>query len=249
MRLFFCKRGSTAPCGRGSGTRPTLHIADRRRGFTLVELLISITLVAALSAGMLMAMRAGLLTLQKVDDRLQSNRRVISVQQIISREISNAMPVLGTCGPAFIGNAQTLRLVSSYSMTEGARGYPRVIEMQVLPADRGVRLIVNEALYTGPDSMTPFCQNGQLAPGRPTPQSFVLADRLASCQFVYKSTDPNSPRGGNWVPQWTAPNLPYAVRVEMTPLVADPARLPLLTVTARIAVTRDVLIAYPDDWQ
>jgi prepilin-type N-terminal cleavage/methylation domain-containing protein len=230
-----------------------------RRGFTLVELLISITLMAALSAGMMTAMRSGLLTLQKVDDRLQSNRRVISVQQIISREISNAMPVTGSCGasssaapsgsfPSFNGNAQTLHFVSSFSMTEGSRGYPRVIEMQVLPSDRGLRLIVNEFLYTGPDSTGPLCENGQFLPGRPTPQSFVLADRLASCQFVYKSSDPESPKGAGWVAEWTKPNLPYAVRVEMVPLVADPARLPLLSVTARIHVTREVLSPYADYW-
>ena len=37
--------------------------------------------------------------------------------------------------PIFNGNDQTLRLVSSYSLAEGARGYPRVIELQVLPAE------------------------------------------------------------------------------------------------------------------
>lgn len=220
------------------------------RGFTLVEVLISITLVAALSAGIMMALRVGLQTLQKTSDRLQSSRRVLSVQQILQRQISNAIPALGQCGggmaPAFNGNSQTLHLVSSYSMTEGARGYPRVIELQVMPADRGVRLIANEVLYAGPQSVASFCPGGQFLPGVATPQSLVLGDRLAYCRFVYKASDPESPKGGPWVDNWTRPELPYAVRVEMAPLITDAAHLPLLTVTARIPVTRLLFQTYND---
>ena len=253
-------RSLAAPCRAHvikEGQRPGSGFfqSASQKGFTLFELLISITLVAALSAGMLMAMRTGLLTLQKTDDRLQSNRRVMSVQQILSRQISNAMFVFGQCGaagggavPIFNGNSETLHLVSSYSMTEGARGYPRILELQVIPADRGVRLIVNEALYTGPTSAAQFCINGVFQPGRPTPQSLVLADRLAYCRFLYQVSNPESPKGGAWVEGWNKPELPYAVRVEMAPLIADPAHLPLLSVTARIHVTRDPSITNNDYW-
>jgi prepilin-type N-terminal cleavage/methylation domain-containing protein len=227
----------------------------QQRGFTLVELLISITLVAALSAGILMAMRTGLQTLQKLDDRLQSNRRVLNVQQILQHQISNAMPVQGACGsadgpsvPVFTGDSQSLVLVSSYSMTEGARGYPRVLAYQIVPADRGVRLIVNETLYTGPSSTAPFCASGKATPGLPTAQSFILADRLAYCHFVYKASDLESPKGGGWITEWNRPMLPYAVRVEMAPVVSDPGHLPLLTVTARIPVTRDLEINNNDSY-
>src|SRR5262249_39250860 len=97
----------------------------RERGFTLIELLVAITLVAAITTGMLFAMRASLTTMDKVDSRLISNRRVMSVNQILSREISGVMPVTGECGnggggvrphtPAFNGTEQALQLVSSYS--------------------------------------------------------------------------------------------------------------------------------------
>ncbi len=55
----------------------------KERGFTLIEMMIAITLVAAISTTMLFAIRAGLITLQKVDDRLMSNRRVMSVERIV----------------------------------------------------------------------------------------------------------------------------------------------------------------------
>jgi prepilin-type N-terminal cleavage/methylation domain-containing protein len=232
----------------------------RQRGVTLIELMIAITLVAALSTGMLMAIRTSLITLDKVDNRLQSNRRVISVNQILSREIGGVMPVIGLCGgsdggvsgrtPVFNGTAQTLHMVTSFSMSEGSRGLPHVLELQVIPADEGgFRLIVNEFLYTGPVSITPFCAGNQFRIGQALPQSFVLADRLKYCRIFYQQRPPDlPPTGGNWVDSWSIPDLPAAVRFDMAPLIVDPARLPLLSVTVPIHVTREVLNPYVDSW-
>jgi prepilin-type N-terminal cleavage/methylation domain-containing protein len=232
------------------------HVQARQaqRGFTLIELMISITLVAAISAGMLMAMRAGLLTLEKVDARLQSNRRVMSVEQILSRELGGVMPVTGQCGnaggplvPIFNGADAGLLLVSSYSMAEGARGYPRILQLAVVPSDRGgVRLIVNESLYTGPASTAPFCFEHAFAPPQLTPQTFVLADRLAYCHILYQEYLVQSPNQEQWLPVWNKPDLPSAVHVDMAPLVADAATLPLLSVTVPIHVTRQVMSPYVD---
>jgi prepilin-type N-terminal cleavage/methylation domain-containing protein len=241
----------------GQAFPPASRRRPAQRGFTLIELMISITLVAAISAGMLMAMRTSLLTLQKVDGRLQSNRRVMSVQQILSRQLGGVMPVIGNCSnangsvtprvPIFNGTGQMLHLVSSYSMAEGARGYPRVLELEVVPSDRGgVRLIVNESLYSGPSSTAPFCLGSAFLPGPVTPQSFVLADRLAWCVISYHEYLPQTPNLEKWLPVWNTPNLPSAVHVDMAPLVADPASLPLLSITVPIHVTREVLSPYVD---
>jgi type II secretory pathway component PulJ len=223
-------------------------MSRREAGVTLVELMIAITLVAALSAGMLMAMRTSLITLEKTDSRLQSNRRVMSVEQIMLRQIGGLIPVPGLCAvPVFAGTQQALHLVSSYSMAEGSRGEPRVLEYQVIPSESGgVRLIVNEYFYTGPASVALFCEDPALSAVRATPQSFVLADRLAACQLSYQELLPDSPMGGNWQPVWSRPQLPAAVRIAMTPLAPDPARLPLVSVTVPIHITRDIGAPYDD---
>jgi len=106
------------------------------RGVTLLELMIAITLVAGLSTGMLMAMRTSLLTYEKTAKRLESNRRFVKTQQMLSDQISAVMPVQGACLgdagqtlgiPSFLsGSENTLRLVSSYSIAEGSRGYPQL---------------------------------------------------------------------------------------------------------------------------
>jgi prepilin-type N-terminal cleavage/methylation domain-containing protein len=218
------------------------------RGVTLIELMVAITLVAAIATGMLMAARTSLTVLQKVDTRLQSNRRVMSVEQILARELGGVMPVMGDClesgrAAAFRGNAQTLRLVTSYSIAEGARGYPKLIELQVTPSDRGVRLIVNEHLYAGPSSSLSFCGD---TPAQPDPQSFVLADHLAYCRILYKDTRRDTPVSGEWLPFWNKGDLPAAVRVDMMPVDVDASRLPLMPVTVPIHITREVAVPYVD---
>ncbi len=239
MRRQECRRG-------------TREFVRHESGFTLVELLISVVLVALISTGMLFAMRSALITYTKTDDRLQSNRRVMSVERILSRELGGVMPVIGNCADnstlaVFNGNAQTLHLVTSYSITEGARGYPRVVELQVLSDGAGgLRLIANEFLYTGPYATAPLCSGGAFRPGIATPQSFVLADRLAYCVISYQNYDPNTRMATNWQPMWTAPNLPAAVHVAMAPLIPDPARLPLVSVTTPIHINRDVNATYND---
>jgi type II secretory pathway component PulJ len=76
-----------------------------------MELLIAITLVAALSTGMLMAIRSGLTTMDRINGRLESNRRVLGVQQIVSRQIGGVIPIKGGC--ALQGSSQSLRLVTT----------------------------------------------------------------------------------------------------------------------------------------
>jgi prepilin-type N-terminal cleavage/methylation domain-containing protein len=221
----------------------------RQRGVTLIELLIAVTLVAALSAGMLMAIRVGLLTLEKTDHRLDANRRVVAANRILYRQLGGAMPVIGACGLFFRGDSQTLRLVSSYSLTQGARGAPHVLEMAVIPSNfGGVRLIVNETPYMGPSGTIPFCGSG-IPPPMATPLSFVLADKLAYCRIVYKDVIKDSILSGPWLQAWTKPMLPAAVRIEMAPLVADPASLPLVDVTVPMHVNREVLSPYVDSWR
>lgn len=221
----------------------------RERGFTLIELLIAVTLVAAISTGMLMAMRTGLLTLEKVEGKLQDNRRVVSLQQMLVRQLSSVMPAVGNCGGSrgslFSGTGQSLRMVTSYSLADGARGYPQLVDLEVLPDPQGgLRLIENEHFYFSPLSSAPFC-----APQGLTPQSFEIAHGLAVCRISYREYVPEAPNGGSWMTVWNRPNLPAALRIEMVPLQVEPARLTLQTVNIPIRINREVMGQYDDQQQ
>jgi prepilin-type N-terminal cleavage/methylation domain-containing protein len=223
----------------------------RRRGFTLIELMISITLVAALATGMMMAMRTSLLSMEKINSRLQFNRRVMGMEHILTRQIGGVMPVVSDCGetrvPIFNGTASSLRLVSSYSMAEGARGYPQFDEFKVVRGEGGLQLIVTEHLYTGPSSTAPFCGSGvAMPPMQSPPLAYVVADRLASCTFSYREQIPDQPPSDNWVESWDRQNLPAAVKIVMTPLDSSPALLPVMNVTVSLRINRQIRNTYED---
>ncbi len=216
-----------------------------QRGFTLMELMIAITLVAAIATGMLMAMRGGLLSLNRIQTRLEDNRRALGIQRILSLQLAGAIPVRSGCGGgqlspfAFRGSISALQMVSTYSITEGSRGYPHIVEYQVAPDENGTfRLMVHERPYLGPGTTSEFCSENVALQG--SAQPFVAATRLAYCRFSYHQVNPDTQfRGGGWVNNWNEPNMPSAVRIEMLSAAPDAIRLPALTVTASLPVIRD----------
>lgn len=227
-----------------------------QRGVTLLELMIAVTLVAGLSTGMLMAMRTSLLTYEKTAKRLESNRRFVKTQQILSKQIAAVIPAQGSCAagegqtvaiPSFLnGSPDALRLISSYSIAEGARGYPQIVEYRVVPGERGsVRLLATEHPYTGPASTTPFC--GSEPAATPGGTTYVLADHLAYCHFSYHEPyDPNTFLETPWLLLWTKPMLPAGVRIEMQPTAPESGGLSVLGVTVPIMVDRDPRLVYDD---
>ncbi len=235
-------------------------IRRKRAGVTLMELLVAITLLSLLSVGILFAFRIGLTAMSRTNNRLLSNRRVLGVERILERQIAGFIPTKADCRmtpesppqrvPFFQGEPQTMRFVSSFSLEEASRGYPRVLEYQVIPGENGegVRLIVNEHLYSGPLSTGRFClgvrPDPQLAtdvimfrPVAVAPSSFVLADKLAYCRFAYRE-EPDPPVPAVWRPRWFRDATPIAVRIDMAPLVRDPAKLQVPPIVAPFRADR-----------
>jgi len=231
-----------------------------------MEVLIAVSLVGLMSVGILMSIRVGLNSMDKTNKKLMANRRVLGAQRILEQQVMGFMPVKADCRtfpdrpgamlPFFQGEMQSMRFTSSYSIQEAGRGYPRILEFQVIPGEnaRGVRLVVNELLYTGPLSTGATCLGTSPDPvlGRQVPifrpiqagtQSFVLADRLSYCRFLYQ--EPLSEPGAvRWTGRWVQARLPQAIRVEMAPLEEDLSRIQPLSVTLPLRVNRDVLASY-----
>ncbi len=239
-----------------------------RRGMTLIEVLISVTLLSVLSVAVLLTLRVGLNALEKTNTLLIGNRRAVSVGRILHSELAGFMPAGAVCPgtseqsqisvPFFEGGPQSMRFVSSYSLQEAGRGLPRILEFLVIPGaeGKGVRLVVNETPYGGPWSTLGVCLS--LSPGAPNepprpmfrpieagPQSFVLADRLASCSFRYRARRP-APEMEVWVDQWTFPDWPTAIHVDIVPLEPQDTRAPLVSVNAPVRVNRRANESYGD---
>lgn len=235
-------------------------------GVTLMEVLIAVSLVGLMSLGILMSIRVGLNAMDKTNKKLMANRRVLGAQRILEQQLMGLMPVKmdcravpdrpGTMLPFFQGEMQSMRFTSSYSIQEAGRGYPRILEFQVVPGEnsRGVRLVVNEFLYTGPLSTGATCLGTAPDPvlGRQVPifrpiqvgtQSFVLADHLSYCRFMYQERLP-VPEVARWTGRWVQARLPQAIRVEMAPFEEDLSKIQPLSVTLPLRVNRDVLASY-----
>lgn len=240
---------------------PAPHATQAERGVTLLEMLVAVTLLSLLSGGILIALHTGLNGMSKVKTRLMDNRRLAGVQRIIEQQVAGFIPVVSVCAPGgdqppvrlpfFQGETQSMRFVSAYSLKEGWRGIPHVLEFQVIPGEPGAgfRLVVNEQPYAGARSAGIYCAGVQAdeATGAPvpvfrpieiSPQSFVLADRLAHCRFSFLERGRN-PSEDRWTPHWVQPRWPAAVRIEMAPLEPDAVRLRPVTATIPLHVTAE----------
>ncbi|HYO80981.1 MAG TPA: prepilin-type N-terminal cleavage/methylation domain-containing protein [Bryobacteraceae bacterium] len=240
-----------------------------RRGVTLIEVLVAVTLLSMVSVGMLMAMRVGLNAMGRTNEHITASRRVLGVERVLTQQIAGFVPSTGLCagGPEgaspapfafFQGELQTVRFVTTYSLEEASRGYPRIVEFHVVQGEngRGVRLIVNETIYTGPLSTGAYClgmvpdpQVGTAVvawrPPAVNERSFVLADKLASCQFGFKE-EREFPQPDLWHARWTKDFTPSAIRVDLAPLEPEPGRLQVPSVIAPFRVTRHPFSQYSD---
>jgi prepilin-type N-terminal cleavage/methylation domain-containing protein len=237
-------------------------------GMTLIEVTIAITLMALLVTGMTMAMRISLTSLGKANDKLIANRRVTGAQRILEQQIAGLMPVAATMPtggqgpgglrvPFFQGESQSMRFVSTYSLHDASRGTPRILEFQVVPGgdSGGVRLVVNEIPYasaysageivTGRSTIDGFGLMTTFRPIEVGPQSFVLADKLASCRFLYQEPRPK-PEYQRWDEVWAKAQWPTSIRIEMVPLTNEPGQLRMMTITAPVRVNKAPLETYED---
>jgi prepilin-type N-terminal cleavage/methylation domain-containing protein len=246
-----------------------------RAGVTLIEVLVAITLLSLLSVGMLFALRIGLMASSKTNAKLMDDRRVAGAQRILEQELEGLVPAVSPCtgvaGGApesaaggqifgfFQAAANSMRLVSTFSLQQGWRGRPQILELFVVPADdgEGVRLVVNEVPYNGPLAAGRLCTGvapdptvgialPHFLPVSAGPNSFVLADKLAFCRFSYLWPPKTANDTAMWSPVAMTAGWPLAIRVEMAPLQADPSVLQPLTVTAALHLQLDQTIPYGD---
>ena len=120
-----------------------------------------------------------------------------------------------------------------------------------------MRLIVDEYPYSGPLSAGQFILGRttdpvllktftRFAPIEAGPHSFVLADKLAACQFFYQELRP-LPEGDRWGDLWASDKWPAGIRIAMAPLDPTSNALHMTTITAPIRITRIPLEVYADN--
>lgn len=237
----------------GSTSNP--GIAARARsdaGLTLIEVLVAVTLLALLSAGMVTALSMSAGAWSDAREHLTLDRRIATANQLLYAQFAAVTPVLmqpprsigAPPAPFFHGEPQQMRFVSSYSLDAGPRGGLTIVELNVQNAKNGRRLVLTQSPYRGPASTGRFVvgvdregpQGMRILyrPVQPRSDSLIVADQLATCTFEYQ----REPRGvggvAEWLPVWGDVNqLPAAIRVRIEPAKTEP-RLQPVTITAEV---------------
>jgi prepilin-type N-terminal cleavage/methylation domain-containing protein len=177
-------------------------------GFTLIEVLVSITLMAMLATVVLSAMRSGLAIWDRGTNHLESLRRSRVVLDVLNDQIRGAMPLTHTVKVgervllplAFEGSGFGLRFVSRASFKDGPDGIPRWVDIRWNSGE----LTVEERRILPPDNVpdSEVYWRGTVLQGE-------------SCTFDFRSdAQPGKPAA--WLREWRYPvnsTLPRAIRL------------------------------------
>jgi hypothetical protein len=199
---------------------------------------LAVTLFALLSVSSGLVLRVAFTSMNVIEAKVDLDRRVSGTQRALEQMLRGVMAVQGTCGVApiaFQATPAVMRFVSSYSLTEGSRGRPQIVELiaESKGEASGYRLVVNEYPYFGRASLVAACSQPPVV----RPSSFILADQLSVCRFFFKSLDPAT-GGETWIPQWMFPNWPRGIRIEMQPRRAGENRAQASTLSVPLLVRR-----------
>jgi general secretion pathway protein J len=201
-----------------SARRP---VSDRKdRGFTLIETVIAVTLVAMMAVALWSAFRVSLASWKRGTDSVDANQRHRSVVDLVKKQIASIYAVIapidlqtgGAVYPVFAGTDSSVQFVSLNSLRFYEHPGLTMVSYDVEQDRAGAySLVEREAQYVG------------LEPGRESffdrevAQPFVVFENLTSFTFEY--FDPgDSDRPARWVTEWDAKEmteLPAAISMTM----------------------------------
>jgi len=133
--------------GRETAERPASKGPTRPAdgGFTLLELLISMTLLVVILVITMGAMRMGSRSVAAGERKMEAQERFRAVLSIMDAQIASQLPLTyeaeGGTRFAFSGDGRNLRFATGYSIWSGRRGY--VVVDYVIEADGAGRSILS----------------------------------------------------------------------------------------------------------
>jgi general secretion pathway protein J len=186
------------------------------QGFTLLEIIVAVTLVAMLAVGLWAVLRISIRTWSKGTDFIDTNQRHRSIIDMVRKQIASAYnlmapldPVLGTAPyPIFNGVETSFQFISLSSLQFQESPGLTLVTFEITQGSKGdYSLIEKESRYLGqlPDLLNPAIGE------RTTP----ILENLTSCLFEY--FDPgNNDNPSQWIKEWDAMKigrLPAAVSI------------------------------------
>jgi general secretion pathway protein J len=171
-------------------------------GFTLLELLISIVMIAIIVLIIGGAMRLGFRSVGAGEKKIEALERVKASLQIIDAQIQSLIPLTydeeGTKKSYFEGDKDSLQFSTNYSIWGGQRGY--VVVSYAISSEEGSK---------------PFLLASETIMGTEGTRETKLLNALDEIYFEYFYKDPTEEEG-KWVEEWTdESDIPEKIRLHL----------------------------------
>ena len=185
-------------------------IFAKARGFTLIEILIAVTLLALLILLAMGTLRMTVRSVRSGEAMITRTDRMRTAHEFLRRQLSHAMPLpferLEDTGEnrVFVADKESLRFVAPMPGYL-ARGGPHVQWLSFVDDPDGLRLEFDHAQLNGYDPDDPK--------GKSKREPVVLLDRIREARFEYRALD-EAGELSEWDDSWDdAQRLPLLVRL------------------------------------
>jgi general secretion pathway protein J len=200
-------------------------------GFTLVELLLALSLMSMLLALAYGGLRASTRATDKGQAILEDSSRIRMAHQFVRKQLNQMAPLVFSVSDdqqernVFEGDPKRIRYVAPMPGYLGFGG-PQVQELSVVSGDEGYALVLSHALLQGFEEENLYLR----AP-------IVLLENIEFAEFSFLVRDETGELAG-WNSQWDEPGLlPEAVSLEIEFTEDIYIRWPLLTASVRVDPT------------
>ncbi len=207
------------------------------RGFTLLEMLIAMTLLGLLMLGLFGGLRLGARVWEASDARSADRARIEAVQRFIRTYLGQARPLAaadrtGDDLVAFIGRPGGLDFTATLPTHLSAGGFEHVA-LSLAERDRDQGLVLEHGpLRRREDGRAELIQLEE-------PETAVLLDNVAAVEFSYYGAHDRD-EDGEWSDRWDDEDrLPLLVRIRVAFPESDRRTWPELTVALRIQGGRE----------
>lgn len=181
-------------------------------GFTLLEILVALTVLSFLMVGLTQGVRFGLLAWDAQARAVNANADLDAVDRTLRLLISQADPGVSTEQPSFKGDQTTLAMTTKLPET-ASTAISRDADVRLL-VDGEHRLILR---------WVPHPHAERLGPPLP-PTETVMISNVDRLDIAY--WQPTAQGGGGWVKAWTQQDLPLLVRIRVGFIKGDQRHWP-----------------------
>ena len=208
--------------------RRSRGMRSRRAGFTLVELLLALTLMSMLLALAYGGFRAATRATDRGQTILEDSSRIRMAHQFVRKQLNQISPLAfevsedGVDRTVFVGEEQRIRFVAPMPGYLGFGG-PQVQELAVVRGPFGLELVLSHALLQG-------FEEDLLYERDPIP----LVNQIESARFSFLAVDEEGELAG-WTSVWDQPDtLPKSIALEIEFEEDVYIQWPLLTAAVRV---------------